>query len=220
MAVIQTQATTDQATVDPTFKALRTSIRPDETVGQFQLSASSGLIAATAINSPLFAFRWAPGTGQVCTIKRVSLGVMTTTGPTAAQQISWGLYVARNWLTSDTGGTTLQPASATVTSTGKYRTSLQSSVLTDARIATTGTLTAGSRVLDSQPLNSQNAWIGATTAGVGTTLVNTNMIAYNPNDYPLVLQNNEGFVINLTLASVIMVHQIMVNVEWTEANSF
>lgn len=220
MALLQSGVTTDAAEVDPSSSGVRVAIKPDETSGAFQLSATSGLIAASAINSTVFSFRWAPGTGQYCLVKRVSLGVMTTTGPTVAQQLSWGLFVARNWLTSDTGGTTLQPASLAQTVTGKYRTALQSSVLTDARIATTGALSAGSRILDSQPLNSQNAWIGATASGVGTTLVNTNMKSYSINDHPLVLQNNEGFVINLTLASVVMVHQIIVNVEWAEVNVY
>lgn len=220
MAVIQSALSTDIATVDPTMKSFHSVMKPDELVGGFQLGASSGLIAATAINSPLFSFRWAPGTGQTCVIKRISLGVMTTTGPTVAQLIGWNLFVARAWTASDTGGTALTPSAAAIPSTNKFRGALQNSVATDIRIATTGTLTAGTRVLDTQPLNSQYAYIGATTAGVGTTLTNTNMIAYNANDYPLVLQNNEGFVITLALASVIMVHQIMVNVEWLETNYY
>jgi hypothetical protein len=219
MALLQ-GSSADQAVVEPTQKAVRVGIKPDEQVGTYQLSAASGLIAATVINSPVFSFRWAPGTGQSCVIKRISLGVMTTTGPTAAQLMGWSLITARAWTASDSGGTTLTPSAATSAAVNKYRGSIQNSVVTDVRIASTGTLTAGTRVLDSQPLNSQYAWIGATTAGVGTTLVNTNMIAYNINDYPIVLQNNEGFVITLATASVVMVHQIQVNVEWMEVNSF
>jgi hypothetical protein len=221
MAIIQSAASTDLATVDPTMKSIHSVIKPDELVGSFHLGAASGLIAATAINSPLFSFRWAPGTGQFCAIRRISLGVMTTTGPTSAQLIGWNLLMARSWTASDSGGTALTPAAAVVSAgTNKSRGSLQNSVATDIRIATTGALTAGTRVLDTQPLNSQYAWIGATTAGVGTTLTNTNMIAYNSNDYPILLQNNEGFVITLALASVVMVHQIMVNVEWIEVNNY
>jgi hypothetical protein len=220
MAIIQSAASTDLATLGPTQKSLYSVVKPDEQLGTFQVGSASGLIAATVINSPLFSFRWAPGTGQSCVIKRISLGVMTTTGPTAAQLIGWSLFAARAFTASDTGGTALTPSAAAIASTNKYRSSLQNSVTTDIRIASTGTLTAGTRVLDTQPLNSQYAWIGATTAGVGTTLTNTNLISYNVNDYPLVLQNNEGFVITLALASVVMVHQIMVNVEWFETNFY
>lgn len=220
MAVIQSGDSINIATVDPTMTAVRSVIKPDELNGTFQLGAASGLIAATAINSPVFSFRWAPGTGQYCLVRRISLSVMTTTGPTAAQLMGWNLSIARGWTASDTGGTTLTPGTLTIPSTFKVRNSLQNSYVTDVRIATTGTLTAGTRVLDTQPLNSQYVWIGATTAGVGTSLTTTNMISYNPNDYPMVLQNNEGFVISLATASVVMVHQIMVNVEWAEVNYY
>ena len=217
MAVIQSSTSTAIATVDPTFRSMRTTIKPDEMVGAYHLAATSGLIAATAINSPLFSFRWAPGTGQLCVVKRVSISITTTTGPTSAQQMSWGLFQARGSLTSDSGGTALAPL---VGNSNKQRTNLDSSQITDVRMASTGTLTAGTRTLDANPLARINAWIGATTAGVGTTVPNTNLVSYNINDYPVVLQNNEGFVITNTLASVVMVYRMTVNMEWFETDAY
>jgi hypothetical protein len=92
--------------------------------------------------------------------------------------------------------------------------------VTDIRIASTGTLTAGTRTLDTNPLARVDAWIGATTAGVGTTLVNTNLVFYNINDYPIVLENNAGFVITNILASVVMVYRMTVNIEWFETDAY
>jgi len=217
MAVIQSATSTAIATVDPTFRSMRTTIKPDEMIGAYHINATSGLIAATAANSPLFSFRWAPGSGRLCVVKRVSISITTTTGPTAAQQMSWGLFQSRGSLTSDSGGTALAPLAG---NTNKQRTKVDSSQMTDIRIASTGTLTAGTRTLDTQPLARVDAFIGATTAGVGTTLINTNLVSYNINDYPIVLENNAGIVITNILASVVMVYRMTVNVEWFETEAY
>jgi hypothetical protein len=120
-------------------------------------------------------------------------------------------------LTSDSGGTALAPLAG---NTNKHRTKFDSSQVTDIRIASTGTLTAGTRTLDTNPLARVDAWIGATTAGVGTTLPNTNLVFYNINDYPIVLENNAGFVITNILASVVMVFRMTVNIEWFETDAY
>ena len=48
MAIIQSAASTDLATVDPTMKAVHLVLKPDELIGAYQLSATSGAMTAIA----------------------------------------------------------------------------------------------------------------------------------------------------------------------------
>ena len=216
MAVLQSAATTDIATLDPTMDGLRVAIKPDELQGSYQIAAATGAIVAATAAGTIFSFRYAPGTGQVCVIKRVSVAVSSanTTLNTAAQ-VGIGMFVARGFLASDSGGTALAPLA---TGAVRYRTALLTSNATDIRIATTTTLTAGTRTLDANTLGSTYFYA---TAAVGTYLPLTNLVSYNVSDYPLVLQNNEGFVINtLTAMPALGSSSVFINVEWFEATSY
>jgi hypothetical protein len=217
MAIIQSAASTDLATVDPTMDALHSVLKPDELIGSYQLSATSGAMTLVAAAGPVFSFRYAPGTGQVCVVKRVSVAWNTTTGFTAGQAMGFGMYFARSFIASDTGGTSLTPI---IGNSQKYRTGqMVTSQVTDARIATTGALTAGTRTLDTQALG--QAYFFAPTTTAGTHLTNTELISYDISDYPLVLQNNEGFVItNQILMGAAGVGTMTVNVEWFETNYY
>lgn len=216
MAVIQSGNSTDIVTVDPTFQSFRTSIKPDEMTGAYTMSAVTGAMTVIAAAGPVFSFRYAPGLGQVCVVKRITITSTVTTGFTAGQQIGYGLYYARNFLTSDSGGTAIGPFQ---NSNQKNRTSLTSSGVTDCRISTTGVLTAGSRTLDTQAISLAHAY--APTATAGTIISNTNLITYTFNDYPLVLQNNEGFVIaNQILQGSGGLITLVVNVEWFETDAY
>jgi hypothetical protein len=99
----------------------------------------------------------------------------------------------------------------------KYRTSLGTTAVTNVNIGSTGALTAGTRTLDAQPLGSVYYWV----PGVGTSLVQTDLLSYDPTDYPLVLANNEGFTIqNQILMGATGVGTLVVNVEWFEAAAY
>jgi hypothetical protein len=217
MAIIQSGADSTLLTVDPTFKAARVVVKPDELTGAYQVGTASGALttvaAFTSTAGHVFAFRWAPGTGALCAIKRVSVGFVCTTAFGSAQQMGFALYSARSYSGSHSGGTA-------VTLTGnnnKYRTSLTTTGATDVRIGSTTALTAGTHTLDSQPLGATYFWV----AGVGTQLANTDLISYDATDYPLILANNEGFVIaNTTLMGATGVGSLVVNVEWFEASAY
>jgi len=217
MAIIQSAASTDLATLGPTQKSLYSVLKPDELIGSYQLSATSGAMTLIAAAGPVFSFRYAPGTGQVCVIKRVSVAWNTTTGFTTGQSMGFGLYFARSFVASDSGGTALVPI---LGSSQKYRTNqMVTSQVTDARIPTTAVLTAGTRTLDTQALGQIYFYAPTTTAG--THLTNTDLISYDIDDYPLVLQNNEGIVItNQILMGAAGVGTLTVNVEWFETNYY
>jgi hypothetical protein len=213
MALIQSGADSTLLTVDPTFKAARVVIKPDELLGAYQLSLASGGLTTVAAGAPVFSFRFAPNTGTVCVVKRLSINYVTTTAFGAAQQMGFGVFVARSFSGSDSGG-----SAATLTgNNNKYRTSLATAGVTDLRISTTAALSAGTRTLDSQALGSTNFWV----PGVGTSLAQTDLISYDANDYPIVLANNEGLVIaNTILMGATGVGTLVVNIEWFEANAY
>ena len=217
MALIQSGIDTTLMTVDPTMKAAHVVIKPDELTGAYQLSLTSGALttvaAGTASAGTVYSFRYAPGGSTVCVIKRVAVGFVTTTAFGTAQQMGFGLFAARSFTGADSGGT----AAVLTGNNNKYRTSLATSSVTNVNIGTTGALTAGTRTLDAQPLGTVNFWV----AGVGTSLTNTDLISYDPNDYPFVLANQEGFVIqNQILMGATGVGTLVVNVEWFEATSY
>jgi hypothetical protein len=213
MALIQSGADSTLLTVDPTFKAARVVIKPDELLGAYQLSLASGALTTVAAAGPVFSFRYAPGTSTVCVVKRVSVGFVATTAFGSAQQMGFGIYAARSFSGSDSGGN-----AATLTgNNNKYRTSLATTGVTDIRIGSTAALTAGTRTLDSQSLGTTYFWVPA----AGTSLAQTDLISYDANDYPFVLAPNEGFVIaNQVLMGATGVGTLVVNVEWFEANSY
>jgi hypothetical protein len=146
-------------------------------------------------------------------VKRISVGFVTTTAFGAAQQMGFGVVTARSFTGADSG----QTAIVLTGNNNKYRTSLASSSVTDARISATAAITVGTRTLDANSLGTTNFWV----PGVGTSLAQTDLISYDANDYPIVLANNEGFVINnLILMGATGVGTAVVNVEWFEAAAY
>jgi hypothetical protein len=80
-------------------------------------------------------------------------------------------------------------------------------------IANTGANSAGTRTLDTQAMSFVQ---GASTA-IGVSLSPTPLFQHQPGDYPLILANNEGFIINnVTTMGATGVINLIVNVEWME----
>ena len=156
-------------------------------LGLYTIGVTTGAIAATlATVSPLFSFRWGDTT-RLGIPDFISVGVSVNTVITTSVSMPIELFVARSFTASDTGGTT-------VTLTGnnnKYRTSFATSLVTDARIATTGTLTAGTRTLDSQAA----AMIPCVTGtAIGVPLAMTTIYSRS-SLFPIVLAQDEGLII-------------------------
>jgi hypothetical protein len=156
-------------------------------LGLYTIGVTSGLIAATlAASSPLFSFRWG-NTSNLCIPDFISVGVTVTGVITTAVSMPLELIIARSFTASDSGGT----AVTLTTNNAKYRTSFQTSLVTDARIATTGTLTAGTRTLDAQ---AEAVLPHATGLPIAVSLAATTL--YNRTSlFPIVLNQDEGFII-------------------------
>ena len=146
-------------------------------------------------------------------VRRIQVGFITTTAFTTAQGLAYNLIKATGFTVSDSGGTALYTAGA-----NKHRTSFTNiTSAPDIRISTTAALTAGTRTLEAQPMGVA----GGSSTAVGTSMPVTPLLSHDPGDYPLILAQNEGFVITnnfaMGAAGVINLH---VNIECAEATAF
>lgn len=215
MAIIQSGAnSTVLQTIDPTMTAAHVSVRPPEILGAYQMGLTSGALTGVAAGATVFSFRWAPATStQLCMIRRIEIGFATTTAFTTAQSLQYSMQAARQWTASDTGGTA---AAFTQTNTAKLRTSMPTSAFAGGgqiMIANTAANTAGTRTLDTQAMS----FAPATSNAVAATMPLTAIFQHQTGDYPLILANNEGFIINNVQAmGAAGVGNFTVNVEWME----
>jgi hypothetical protein len=151
-------------------------------------------------------------------VQSIMLDFYTVTAYGTAQAIANSLWFARSWTISDSGGTAI---TTTQTKDQALDTTMPQSLLFagngDMRIATTATLTAGTRTLDDQALYS---WIGSSTA-IGTSSNNPDLILGQQDaTNPITIRANEGFVITndiLLGATGVLVWNICL--EWTEVSN-
>lgn len=182
-------------------------------LGSYSKSLTSGTMAAAlAANSPVFSFRY--GGSNVGVVRSVVVSATDITTGFAATNATFQMFAARAFTASDTGG-----SAATLTgNNGKMRTSFATTAVSDIRISSTATLTAGTRTLDTDPLA---ALTGGPTATAGNPMISAGTAIYlpTPNEYPLVLATNEGFVIQATVPAT-GTWVLTVTVTWDEYASF
>jgi len=196
---------------DATFRAARVSLRPAEVIGYYSVSGASGALTGVAANGPVFSFR---NTGSnLILVRRLSIRFVTTTAFTAAQGLDYQLVRANSFTASDTGGTALYTAGA-----NKHRTGFTNiTSAPDIRISSTGALTAGTRTLETAGMGIA----GGSSTGVGTSMLTEDLLGYDSGDYPLVLAQNEGFVITNGIAmGAAGVIRLQVSVEYAETAAY
>lgn len=204
--------------VEAAYKSARTTQYPVDplTLGAYSLAIDNGttvMSAGLASNSPIWSFRW--GSSNLAIVRSVRLCVSSITA-FAAGRFAFDLFFARSFTASDTGGTT-----ATISgNNAKKRTNMGTTLLTECRFSQTATLTAGTRTLDTQPIGKL----------IGNAIMPTSpMQFFNPfgtlwerntsDEYPLVLAQNEGLVLQATVPGT-GTWFFSVTIEWLEAASF
>lgn len=213
MASIQDAITGISAFIDNLHKALRVSIKPNESLGWNSIGAQSGLLTTVAANEAVFSFRNISANPII--IRRVGVGFLCSTPFTAAQKVDFGLMIARAFTVSDTGGTAI----ALTGNNAKHRTSLGTPTSVDMRIATTGALTAGTKTLDANTVGMVGAWVPA--AGTIVNAAQDNLLSHAAGDHPIILAQNEGINIqNLTLMGAAGIGTLYVNIEFAEVASY
>lgn len=186
--------------------------------GQYRMSVPTGLTtviaAGTTTAGHQFSFRWSSTTGAHAYIRRIAVSSVVTTAFTTAQEVGFDLIMARAYTASHTGGTAID-AGSTITGSGKLLTAQGASLVAAnaARVATTGELTAGTHTLDANAIGFVSYW----ATGIGTTLAQTDLFNAVNDESPLVLAQDEGFVIrNTVLMGAVGVTRSRFLVEWDE----
>lgn len=209
-----------------TFRAVRVTGRPINygSLGMYRLGMHSGTIAAAlAANAELFQFRW-PDATNLALVYKVSISAGANVAASAAALGSIVMAAARSWSAAGSGGT----RAVLTGNINKLRTSMGTSLVNDAGIASTGALTAGTKTIDHATSN-----LGAVAFGIGTGAITaaTNLSflddvrlfdADGEGMHPLIHAQNEGFIIrNGTVAfPAAMTWVLAVNVVWAEAAAF
>ena len=202
------------AEVDSTHRAQRITPRPIDvgSLGAYSLLATTGTMAAgLGASAPIFSARWTSASSlaliRAVRISLTSLGTAFTAGVGF-----FDIIAARTFTASDSAGTAVLPTG----NSNKRRTSFATTGFGDLRISSTATLTAGTRTLDGAALSGVRFGV---TAVANTTMLSTAAL-WAPDIYvdlawPLVLAQNEGFIIRATVPAT-GTWQADIIIDWDE----
>jgi hypothetical protein len=206
------------AEVDGTnYRAMRATLRPIDygALGSYRMSGLSGTMAAgLAANAEIFSFRWSDAT-RLCVVTSVIFnGLSGSATAFAAGFAKVDMVIARNWTSFGGGGSAL-----TLTGNNqKMRTGMGSPLLGNSNISSTAALTVGAKTLDAQPIGLYSAAIGTATSTQWIPQVD--LFHADPGgESPLVLTQNEGFVVRATVPAT-GTWQFGVTVAWTEVTAY
>ena len=206
--------------VDPNTRALRTTIKPIDvgSLGSYRLAVFSGLTATLAAGATVFSMRWTDAT-RLMILKYLRVRYAVVTGFTAAQELAFGAFMARSFSSSDSVGT----AVVTSSNNAKKRTSMGPTLfaVNDVRVASASAVTAGTRTLDNNPILVGMGKTLAAAATVQDASFESILDLTNSQDYPIILAQNEGLVVqNTILMGAGGTVRIGIECAWDEVASF
>lgn len=210
---------------DVAAKGLHVIPKPQDygVLGHYKFAGVTGSIAAGAgADSEVFQFRWSD-VAKFALIHRVALRGMRASTAFTVGDIDLKLTRATAWTANGTGGTALTLTDPQL----QLRPPLMGPTLVgDIRIATTAALGAGTKTLDVQNMgfivtHSSAGWSSATPIIGSIYLPNTELFMANigSGEHPLVLSQNEGFVIRATVPAT-GVWMLGLEVLWSEVTAF
>ena len=187
-------------------------------LGHYSVDVATGAIGAgMATDGELFQFRWTEDS-NIAVVYEISVTGMRATTAFAAGAIDIKATVARGFTASGSGGTALTLTGNQAT----MRTNMGTSLVGDARIATTAALTAGTETLDTQDLGRitthSSGGVGSATPIIGSIYLPTTTLFkadLSSGEYPLILVDNEGFVVRATVPAT-GVWNLGIRVKWAE----
>ena len=188
-------------------------------LGAYVYGGFTGVLpAALGANSEIFQFRWVDAT-RLAIIRKVRISAsVSTTFFAAGVPVQIDLVKASGWTGQGTLGTAV-----TIAASLKRRTSMGSSLVGagDIRIATTAALGAGTKSLEA---NSLSAIVAAgPTANPGTIIAPGTVLwqaEVGDGEHPLILAQNEGFVIHSVAVPITGTWQAAITVDWSEVTSY
>lgn len=204
-------------------KGLHSIVKPTDSgsLGHYSVGLLSGIIpAALGANSEIFQFRWSDAT-RFAVVRKIRISAaVTTTFFAAGVPVQIDLVKATAWSGAGTGGTRVTPAALL-----KKRTAMGSTLVaaSDIAIATTAALGAGTKTLEGTAMQAIVA-AGPITASLDGTIIAPGTILYQhevgDGEYPLVLAQNEGFVIRSVAVPATGTWQLAVQVDWAEVTAY
>lgn len=203
--------------------AARVEARPFDGAGggHYAYGGFTGILpAALGAGSEIFQFRWTDAT-RFCVIRKVKISaVVSTTFFAAGVPVQIDLVKATAWTVQGTLGTGITPAALL-----KKRTSMASTLVAsgDIRIATTAALGAGTKTLESLSLSAIAA-PGPITASLNGQIIPPGTILFQnevgDGDHPLVLAQNEGFVIRSVAVPATGTWTAAIEIQWAEVAAY
>lgn len=190
----------------------------------YQLSHASGIVTASmAAGIEIFQFRFVHASA-LAVVYYVDFAAGVTVAAAAATNISIVMTPARAWTVAGSGGARILLTG----NNGKLRTSMATSSVNDAGGLTTAAagLTVGTKTLDTTNIGSILIPLGTGAITVDQTLdlvpARTILFDGRGNNHPLVLVNQEGFVIRNGAVAfpATLTWQFAVNVHWAEVTAF
>lgn len=206
------------------FRAQKMQAAPLDhaTFGHYSYGGLSGVIpAALAANSEIFQFRWSDAGGRLAVIRKIRIAAsVTTTFFAAGVPLQIDLVKANTWSAVGTGGT--RPAVAALL---KKRASMGNSLLgaNDLGIITTAALGAGTKTLEGLATNTILAACPITASLYGQIIApGTILFQHEVGDgeHPLVLAQNEGFVIRSVAVPATGTWMAAITVDWAEVAAY
>lgn len=160
--------------------------------GSYQAIAKSNTLAAgLTANSPIISFRFVSAS-NIAIIRRLRLQAWTMAAGFAAGVTTFDAFVARTYASEDTGGV----LAAIASNVGKLRTSNMQAAVAHIRTSDTAALGVGTRTLDAVPFETLMAAPAPTAAN---TMIIANQILFMEHDHPLVLETNEGIIVQASV---------------------
>lgn len=205
-------------------KGMHVIAKPDDygSLGHYAYAAATGAIGAGAgANSEFLQFRWTDAT-RLAVVNVIRITGMRATTAFAVGAIDIKATIARSWTADGSGGT-----GATLTGdNNQLRTSMGASLVGALRISTTAALTAGTKTLDSQDIGFICTHSSAGTSGatpiIGSIYLPRHdlfMADRTRGEHPIVLAQNEGFVIRATVPGT-GVWNAAFEIAWSEVTAY
>jgi hypothetical protein len=173
-------------------------------------------------NAEIFQFRYVTAAGRVAVIFACRISAGSNVAATTAVLQAFKMTAARGWTAPGFGGTRL----VLTGNNAKLRTNMATSEVNDAGISSTGSLTAGTKTLDTQDLGSVSFGVGtgAITVGESLVLVPKTFLfnSMQSGGSPLICADQEGFVVRMGANAMPagMTWSFGVEVEWAEVPTF
>lgn len=166
----------------------------------YRFAGFTGTIpAALAANSELLQFRFVSGTKSFAIVEKIIFdGSAIITAATAAGPVGFMATPARAWTVAGSGGTRIAQTGDNL----QMETAAPNSQVNDLGIATTTALIGGTKTLDANSIGQAIGGVGTaaiTAIGGNSTVASPQMLLDSTaGQPPLILANQEGFVIRTT----------------------